>query len=62
MGNNETAVTATTRRHSDLRKRFNELSAKRIDGMRLSFDDIIVKISSEFYYSPKTVERIVVRN
>jgi hypothetical protein len=61
MDNNATAVTPTNRRHEDLRKRFNDLSAKRFDGMRLSFEDIVVRVAHEFYYSPKTVERIVTR-
>jgi|GEM_PF-6825314 len=49
----------TQKRDSAIDARFKQLYEFRIDGMRLSVDDIIQKIADEFFLSVKTTEQIL---
>ena len=49
----------TQKKHADLQKRYDELCRKKVEGMRLRIGDIYAKLASEFYYSEKTVEKLL---
>ena len=54
-----TRKTNLQRRYRTIQQRFDQLYAKRIEGMRPAYDCIIEKLANEFGYSERQIKKIL---
>lgn len=59
LSRHETRRQNTSHRYQLIRKKFNELYSKRIDGMRPDMDDVINRVAVETGFAPRTIRDIL---
>jgi hypothetical protein len=55
----ETRRNNTAARHTIIKNRVNEIYGQTVSGMRLNFDDVIIKVASDMALSPRTIKNIL---